>query len=193
MNQEKQATQPKEKFMATAYIPYTTTTYNRLSKMLAKLNINSVTLPPRKISSFLPPVKDELGLKTPGIYRIPCECGKVNIGQSSRSVHLRVKEHDRHLRLAQTDKSAIAEHSFNQDHRVRLQDTKLLAIKTGYMERLIREATEIELHSNNINREEGLHLSKAWKPLLHKIKDKRRSSDSDTLKENRDKRNIHKT
>jgi hypothetical protein len=52
------------------------------------------------------------------------------------------------------------------------------------MERLIRKAIEIELHPNNINREEGLHLSKAWKSLLHKIKYKRRSSDSDTLEEN---------
>ena len=38
-------------------------------------------LPHRKIASYLPPVKDAIGLKTPGLYRIPCECGTVYIGQ----------------------------------------------------------------------------------------------------------------
>jgi hypothetical protein len=57
------------------------------------------------------------------------------------------------------------------------------------MERLIREAIEIQLYPNNINKEKGLHLRRAWKPLLHKIKDKRQSPDSDTLEEKQDKRN----
>ena len=47
-----------------------------------------------ELASYLPPVKDAIGLKTPGIYRIPCECGTVYIGQSGRSIDLRIKEHD---------------------------------------------------------------------------------------------------
>jgi len=35
--------------------------------MLAKHNIKSVALPPRKVFSYLPPVKDALGLRTLGI------------------------------------------------------------------------------------------------------------------------------
>ena len=50
--------------------------------MLARHNIKNVALPPRKIFSYLPPVKDALKLKTPDIYRNPSECGRVYIGQS---------------------------------------------------------------------------------------------------------------
>jgi hypothetical protein len=59
--------------------------------MLAKHNIKSIPLPPKKISSYLPPVKDAVGLRTPGIYSIPCECGKVYIRQSGHPYKFKSK------------------------------------------------------------------------------------------------------
>ena len=120
----KKTEEKEEKSISTAYLPYTQTTYGKLSRILAKYKIKSVAIPHRKISSYIPPTKDPPGLRTPGIYKIPCECGKVYIGQSGRSVQLRIKEHDRHIRLLQPEKSAVAEHSFNQDHNIRLQETQ---------------------------------------------------------------------
>ena len=45
------------------------------------------------------------------VYKIPCECGKVYIGETGRAMQDRIKEHHRDIRLARTQTSAVSEHA----------------------------------------------------------------------------------
>jgi hypothetical protein len=83
-----------------------------------------------------------------------------------RSVDTRLKEHQRHIHLEYPDKSGVAELGINLGHRIQLQNTSILATKNRYMDQIIMDATEIELHSDNMNREVGFCLSKSRKPLI---------------------------
>ena len=115
---------------------------------------------------MLRPVKDDQGLKTPGVYEIPCECGKVYIGQTGRTVRERISEHERGLRMQYFDKSAVAQHSLENIHHIVSGEVRLIDRETNYWDRLRREAIEIKLHPSNFNRDSGLHISKSWDPAI---------------------------
>jgi len=42
------------------------------------------------------------------------------------------------------------------------------------MDHIIREVIKTDLHTNSINREEGLLFSRSWKPLIHSLRERRR-------------------
>jgi hypothetical protein len=113
--------------------------------------MKSVGFPHMKFSSLLRSVKDHLGLRTPGVYRIPYECGRVYIGQTGRSVDIRLKEHPRHIRLEHPDKSAVAEHIIVQGHHIKIHNDSILATQIRHMDHIVRDTIEIELHPYNIN------------------------------------------
>jgi hypothetical protein len=75
----KQKPQAKEeKPTGVAVLPYQQVITNKISRLLAKYNTRTFHVP-RKNIYMLRPVKDDLGLKVPGVYRIPCECGEVYV------------------------------------------------------------------------------------------------------------------
>jgi hypothetical protein len=146
---------------------------NTISRLLAKYNIKTIHIPRKKNIHMLRPVKDDLVLKVPGVYRILCECCGVYVGQTGRSIEARCKEHLRHIRLEQLEKSAMAEHSINTGHHIEFSSTSILDKAAGYMDCLIKEAVEIRLNFNNFNRDCGFLLSRAWyavNKMLHNQK-----------------------
>ena len=63
-----------------------------------------------------------------GVYRIPCECGLVYIGETGRNLSLRLKEHRTNCKKAELEKSAGAKHSWTNDHRIKWKEATILAI-----------------------------------------------------------------
>jgi hypothetical protein len=93
-------------------------------------------------------------------------------GYNDRQIHraLNRRPHQRHIRLEHPDKSAVAEHSIDQGYRIQYHNYSILATETRYMDRIVREAIEIELHPYNINRGGGFCLKKSWKPIIGSLK-----------------------
>jgi hypothetical protein len=147
-----------------------------LNRMLWKRDIRGINLTPKKIFNCLRPVKDDMGLKKPGVYCIPCKCSKVYVGQFGRTIEWRVEEHRRHIRHSHSHELAVAKHNTHHDHKIRFQETQILASKSGYMDKLIREVRELDLHPNNINWEDELPLSKTWKLAVQQLRRKRLTS-----------------
>jgi len=75
-----------EQLVGVALLLYRHLTSNKLSRLLAKHIIKKYSNFNEKTVSTLKWIKDDLGLKASGVYCSPCECGKVYVGQTSRTI-----------------------------------------------------------------------------------------------------------
>jgi hypothetical protein len=124
---------------------------NRLRRRPSSLFMFGCKSISKKIPSFLRPVKDDLELKTLGVYSAPFGCGQVCIGQTGLSIETGIKENQLHIRLEQPDRSAVAEHIISLGHRIKPQDT-ILSTRVTYVDRMVRETIEIELYFSRVSR-----------------------------------------
>ena len=97
-------------FKSTAVLPYVQGVSEPLRRCLEQQGIPTVFKSETTLRSHLVRPKDTVEpAKQDGVvYRIPCECGKVYIGETGRSMHERIKDHDRDIRLARTQTSAVS-------------------------------------------------------------------------------------
>ena len=116
-------------------------------------------------------VKDRLprGTETHVVYSIECKtCGGQYIGETQRALAVREKEHREAVRLANQEKSAVAEHVYNQTtvHEIDWNSSKIIDRAVRRTERKIRESFAIHMKKPVMNRDEGYERSTTWNAIL---------------------------
>ena len=85
----------------------------------------------------------------------------------------RIKEHDRDIRLARTETSAVSEHAHNTGHKPLWNEVKFIDRDPDYYTCRVKEAIHIRLHPKNINRDSGIEFPEAWMPTIKKHNNRR--------------------
>ena len=186
--------EPVAKFKSTAVLPYVQEVSEPLRRCLEQQGIRTVFKSETTLRSHLVRPKDTVDpIKQDGVvYRIPCECGKVYIGETGRSMHERIKEHDRVIRLSGTETSAVSEHAHKTGHYRLWNEVKFIDRDRHWYTRRVKEAIHIRLHPDNINRDTGIEIPEVWMSTIKKHNRKtvqQRTSEGTTSRQNSDDRN----
>ena len=80
----------------------------------------------------------------------------------------RIKEHNRDIQLAHTQTSAVSEHANETGHLPLWNQVKFINHDPNRYTRRVKEAIQIILHSNNINRDSGVEIPEAWIATIRK-------------------------
>ena len=91
-------------------------------------------------------VKDTLplGKLSNVVYCIPCSCCQVYIGETNRRLETRLKEHRDACERGMMEKSAVAEHVWENHHPILWEETTVLDHGKG-QKLLVKEALHIQM------------------------------------------------
>ena len=80
----------------------------------------------------------------------------------------RIKEHNRHIRLACTQTSAASKHAKEMGHLPIWKEVEFIDRNPHWYTHRVKEAIHIGLHPSNINRDSGIEIPEAWIPTIKK-------------------------
>ena len=143
--------------------------------MCRDFNIRTVFKSGPTLRSLLTKVKDPLPTTKQSnvVYEVPCTCGKVYIGETKRRLETRLKEHKDACTRYLTDKSAIAEHAWANDHPINWAETKILQRAKphhGTRHEGSTKHTHDAREDARFNRDNGYELPDCWIATYKKLK-----------------------
>jgi hypothetical protein len=98
------------------------------------------------------------------VYRISRECGRCYIDETSRPLEVRIKEHKYNLTQGQLEKSKLAEHAYEEGHKIWWKNAKVLQIEPNATYRKYKECAHMSLAAHSIS-QLSLDISPIWTPI----------------------------
>ena len=87
------------------------------------------------------------------VYKIGCnDCPCEYIGQTKNSLFSRLKQHKAALKLLQTEKSAVAQHSLDLGHRINFAGARTIKRSQHFAKRMLHESWNIAKTHQSMNR-----------------------------------------
>ena len=173
-NNKKHEAKSDQEGRVTCTVPYVKGVSEAIGRVLAPLNIRTVSRTKNVKWTLMKGAKDPIDRnQNPGvIYALGCtECAAVYIGETARTANQRTKEHRMHTRTGHVELSAVANHSHNKGHEMHWTP-RVLAREEDTTKRKIKEALAIKKLTNGrrdgviINQDSGMKISKLWLDLV---------------------------
>jgi hypothetical protein len=98
-------------------------------------------------------------------YSTPCECGRSYIGETGRPLAVRFREHIHNLQHGLLEKSKLAQYAYEEVHRIRWDDARILEIESNSRYRKYKESAHMACSTNPIS-QTSLDISPIWIPLI---------------------------
>ena len=146
-------------------LPYLQGISEKIARTLNRFNINVAHKPVMTAGSILRKPKKKFGkvLSTGIIYKINCKnCDKVYIGQTSRALRSRTREHKRAIFTGDKN-SLLTQYCVENNHDFDLDDVKVIDRCCQWGKRLFLEAWHLIREPNSIN--EHVYVPDIYKAL----------------------------
>ena len=119
---------------------------------------------------MLSKVKDPLPIELQSgvVYRIPCSCGKAYIGETTRWLETRLKEHRDDCRKQNLQSSAVADHAWTAHCPIKWEETTIVDRAHTPWEVRAKEAMQIQNLPMDtlLNRDRGLEIPGCWSATI---------------------------
>ena len=165
LNRRRQTKGSEDECKHKLFIPYIKGLSEMIDKSSRKMGIQTIFSKQRSLRTVLSnpkPPQPPMDIKGV-VYLIPCsECSAVYIGETGRTLKVRLAEHKRAFRMGDV-KNGIAVHSLKTGHSIAWDKAKITDRETHWQRRRVREAIRIQKSQVRMNLDQGIVLHQAWR------------------------------